>query len=81
MISVRVCCTELPGLPRVLQQRHSQYPVTGTKFVDLTELSDKGTKVLQKTQKYRELHRFLHNKFNIKLEINRKRVEKNSQNL
>ena len=55
MISVRVCCTELPGLPWVFQQRHSQYPGTGTKFVDLTELYDKGTKVLQITQKYREL--------------------------
>ena len=48
---------------------------TGTKFVDVTELSDNGTKVLQNTQKYREI-RFLHSKFNIKLKINYKRVKK-----
>ena len=46
-ISGGVWCTEITGLPRVFLRRHSPYPDRGTKFVDVTELSDKGTKVLQ----------------------------------
>ena len=50
---------------------------TGTKFVDVTELSDNGTKVLQNTHRNIENSiRFLHSKFNITLEINRKKVKK-----
>ena len=47
---------------------------TGTKFVDVIQLSDNGTKVLQNTHRNIENSiRLLHSKFNIKLESNRKR--------
>ena len=53
---------------------------TGTKFVDVTELSDNGTKVLQNTHRNIENSiRFLHSKFNIKLKINYKRVKKHTE--